>query len=212
MDDIVLDKEALEKMGLYSKIIHLIEYDMHSELKMPKDITIEEARQISQRNKLSRRFRNDLVYLLKYKLFASQHLQSSWIVEDKYLDKAKVELGELIKKMKERGFHDADRRIKIIRVVTTPEDNQHYNDKKAEFLMSFLNEANGYCEKAESEGEVKKGSLWRVTKAIEIIEILKEEVREHKLYRIIGEEITKLKERAEKTKTLLNSEGEGDED
>lgn len=211
MDGLVLDKEALEKMGLYAKVIFFVEYDMHSEWKIPKDSSHEEVRWLNQRNKLARRFRNDLVYLLKYKLYATQHLQSSWIVEDKYLDLAKVELRELIKKMKERGFHDADRRIKIVKIVTTPEDNQYYDNKKAEFLLNFLNEANGYCEKAESEGEVKKGSLWRVTKAIEIVEIIKMEVQSHKLYGEIERVLVKLRERVEKVKTLLNPENE-DED
>lgn len=210
MDRLVLDKEALEQMGLYSKVIHLIEYDMHSEWKVPEDSSHEEARWLNQRNKLARRFRNDLVYLLKYKLFATRHLQSSWLIEDEYLEVAKAELEELIKKMKERGFHDADRRIRIIHIVTTPEDNEYYNTKKAEFLMKFLNEANGYCEKAESVGEVKKGSLWRVTKAMEIVEILKEEVKEHKLYRTIGEEIIKLKERTEEVRLLKDQDEEDD--
>lgn len=211
MDNLVLDKNALERMGLYAKVIHLIEYDLYSELKVSKDASVEEARWLSQRNKLARRFRNDLVYLLKYKLFASQHLQSCWLIEERYLNKAKVELGELIKKMKERGFHDADRRIKIIKIITTPEDNEYYNTKKANFLLNFISEALGYCDRSEKKGKLDKGTLWRIEQAYEIVSIMKEEVQGHKLYGEIEKGLIKLKERTEEVKPLKDLEGEEDD-
>lgn len=210
MDRLVLDREALERMGLYAKVIFMVEYDMHSEWKIPEDITHEEAKWLAQRNKFARRFRNDLVYLLKYKLFATRHLQSSWIVEGKYLDLAKVQLNKLIARMEERGFHDANRRIRIVRIVTTPEDNEYYDTKKANFLLNFLNEALGYCDKAEKEGELKKGALWRIEKAFEIISIMKEEVQGHKLYGEIEKGLDRLKKRTEEVRPLKDQDEEDD--
>jgi len=208
MDRLMLDKEALDKMGLHAKVIFLVEYDMHSEWVIPEDIPVEEAKWIAQRNKLARRFRNDLVYLLKYHLNATQHLQSCWIIEGKYLDFAKTKLKELIKKMIERGFRDADRRIRIIQVVTTPEDNEYYNTKKANFLLRFIQEGLGYCEKAEKKGKLDKGALWRMEKAFEIVSIMKEEVLNHKLYGKIEEGLIKLRERTEEVRPLKDIEDE----
>lgn len=211
MDGLVLNKEALEKMGLYAKVIFFVEYDMHSEWKIPEDSSHEEAKWLAQRNKLARRFRNDLVYLLKYNLYATRHLQSCWIVEGKYLDVAKTELKELIKKMEERGFHDASRRIRIVRIVTTPEDNEYYETKKANFLLNFINEALGYCDRAEKKGKLEKGTLWRIEKAYEIVSIMKEEVQGHKLYGEIEKDLAKLRERTEEVKPLKDLE-DGEED
>lgn len=211
MDGLVLDKEALEKMGLYAKVIFFVEYDMHSEWKIPEDAPSEEARWLAQRNKLARRFRNDLVYLLKYKLYATRHLQSCWIVEGKYLDLAKAKLREIIKKMEERGFHDASRRIRIVRIVTTPEDNEYYNTKKANFLLNFVNEALGYCDRAEKKSKLDKGTLWRIEQAYEIVSIMKGEVQNHKLYGEIERALTKLSKRTEEVKPLKDLEDEEDD-
>ena len=206
MAKLILDKDALARMGLYGKVIFLVEYDMHSEWVIPEDTPVEEVKWITQRNKLARRFRNDLVYLLKYKLFATQHLQSCWIIEGKYLGTARAELEALKDKMIERGFKDADRRIKVIQIVTTPQDNEYYDTKKANFLLNFISEALGYCDRAEKSGELKKGTLWRVEKAFEIVSLLKEEVQNHKLYGEIEKGLAKLKTRTEKVKVLSDLE------
>lgn len=211
IDRLILDKESLERMGLHAKIIFLVEYDMHSEWVIPEDIPSEEAKWIAQRNKLARRFRNDLVYLLKYKFYATQHLQSCWIIEGKYLEMAITELEELKRKMKERGFNDADRRIRVIQIVTTPQDNKYYDDKKAGFLLRFIQEAFEYCNKAEQKGTMHKSTLWRCEKAYEIVSIMKEEIGTHESYKIIEEGLSKLEKRIEQIKPLVKEEEE-DED
>lgn len=210
-EELILDDEALGRMGFHAKRIILIEYDMHSEWLISEDIPIDEAESIARRNKLARKFRNRLTYLLKYKLKATQHLQSCWIIEGKYLKEAIEALETLKQKMKDRGFNDADRRIRIIHILTRPKDNKYYDTKKANYLLQFITEGLRHCDKAEEDGKIKKSDVWRIENAIEIIGLLKEEVEGHKFYPKIEEGLEKLKKR-HKDVEVLRDLGEEEED
>ena len=204
--DLILDEEALEKMGFHAKRIVLIEYDLHSEWKIPEDTPDDEARLIAQRNKLARKFRNELTYLLKYKLKATQHLQSCWIIEGKYLNDAIEKLENLKRRMIGKGFNDAGRRIRIIHILTRPNDNEYYDTKKANYLLKFISEGLKCCNKAEEDQKIAKSTVWRLENAIEIITILKKEVEGHKFYQKIEKGLEKLKRRYEDVKVLRDLE------
>jgi len=193
-EKLILNEQALEKMGIVSETIYTLEFDMNAELKIPKSATKEEKEYIKRQNKLSRKFRNKMMHLLKFKLYATRHLESSWILEGKYLESAVRELEQLRNEMKARGFKDADKRIKIIPILTTVSGFQTYEDKKAEFLLDFLMEHIKYCEKGIKEQRMSEPILWRCKQAVSIVMAHSEALKNHKRYNEIMDTISILDE------------------
>jgi hypothetical protein len=182
-DKLILDEQALATLGLGDKAVYLIEYDLHSEKKIDKKATKDKQKERKARNKLAREFRNKLIFLLKYGLKATQHLESCWIIDESRLDSAIEGLENLKEKMKAKGFRDVDKRLRIIPILTTIEGIENYDTKKAEFLLNFATEHIAYLEKAKKEKRVPNGIIWRCKKAYEIIAELKEELKHTKRYK-----------------------------
>jgi len=181
-DKLILDSTALEEMGVKSEAIYLIEYDLHSEIKIPKSYTEQQRKEAKKHNRLAREFRNKLIHLLKFKLMATQHLESCWVIEETRLETAIKGLEDLKEQMKAKGFSNVDKRLRIIPILTTEEGFEHYEDKKAEYLLSFAMEHIKYLENGIKERRMSKSTLWRCKKAYELIEALKEELKGNKRY------------------------------
>ena len=187
IDKLVLDSEALDKMGFADEPVYLIEYDLHTEHKITDRMTVEQKTVVKKRNKLARNFRNRLIFLLKFNLKATQHLQSCWIIDEKRLEKAIEGLEELKEEMKAKGFSDVDKRLRIIPILTTKEDFDHYEDKKAEFLLNFAMEHIKYMENAKKDKRASSGIIWRCKRAFEIIAELSKELLTHKRYKELAD-------------------------
>jgi len=174
---IILDAETLAKMGIHGEAIYTIEYDLQSERKILKNATPAERKEAQARNKLARHFRNKVVHALKFNIRAYKHLESSWIVSEDRLEKAVEELSEISEEMRERGFENVEKRLKIIPILTTQEGFEHYEDRKAQFLLQFAMEHIKYIDKGLDEQRMTPSTLWRCKKAYSIISDLKEEVK-----------------------------------
>jgi len=183
IEKLVLDETALDKLGLGDKAVYLVEYDLNSERKIRKDLNAEQRKALQKRNQLARGFRNDLIYILKYHLRATRHLESCWIIEEKRLETAIKGLEELKAKMKGKGFTDVDKRLRIIPILTTEEGIQNYEDKKAEFLLELAMEHIRYLEKVERERRAGNGVIWKCKKAFEVVSELKDELKANKRFK-----------------------------
>ena len=212
MDKLIIDEAALAQLGLHGETIYLVEYDMASELKITENDkltkTAEEIHAIKEKNELSRRFRNDLVYLLKFNVYATKHLESAWWINGKYLDRTITQIEELKAEAKERGFGDIDKRIKIVPVFTNTEGFQHYEDKKAEFVLEFLMEHIKYGQKAEAEGRIAPSTHWRMKEAVKICNILSEELKGHSRFFEVQSTINLLDELTSKCEAMILEERE----
>ncbi len=212
VDKLIIDESALAKLGLHGETIYLVEYDMASEQKITQDMkltkTAEELKQVEERNKLARDFRNDLVYKLKFNLNATKHLESAWWIDGAYLDQTIREIEGLKDEAKEKGFGDIDKRIKIVPVFTTTEGFQHYEDKKAEFVLEFLMEHIRYGEKAEDEGRIAPSTHWRMKEAVRICNVLTEELKTHERYFELQSTINLLDELTMKCEIMIQKERE----
>lgn len=183
VDKLILDEKALETLGLSDKAFYIVEYDLYDDrIKIPANSTAETKKQIQKRNQLARAFRNKLMFLLKFKLNATKHLESCWIIEEKRLDSTVEALEDLKAEMKDKGFSDADKRLRVIPILTTVEGFQHYEDKKAEFLLDFAMQHIEYAEKGKKAKRMSKSTLWRCKQAYTIIEALKEEIKGNNRY------------------------------
>jgi len=182
VEKLILDAEALEQMGLISEAVYIIEYDMPSPRKIPKNAKPEVKKQLEKRNKLAKEFRNKMDFLLKFKILATKHLESCWLITKDKLSEAIEEIEDLKAKMKAKGFADVDKRIRIIPILTTKEAYESFEDKKAEFLLEFAMEHIRYLEKGLEERRISDSTLWRCKKAYEHIEVLAEELRNHERY------------------------------
>ena len=181
-ENLVMDEKTIAEMGFVNETIYTVEYDLHSKLKIPKDATNDVKAEMKAHNTLAVEFRNKLFFILKFKIMATRHLESSWIIEQKYLANAISEIETLKTEMKEKGFKDVDQRIKIIPVLTTTEGFEHYENKKAEFLIEFLMEHVRYCEKGKDDGKMSKSTLWRCKETLKIVSTLKEEVKDNERF------------------------------
>jgi hypothetical protein len=186
---LIIDEKALEALGLYGETIYVAEYDIYSE-RYPSDaekkkMTKEQRNALERYNKLARIFRNKIVFSLKFKLNATKNLESSWFINGDKLDLAVSEFEAIKADAKRKGFDDIDTRIKIIPIFTTTEGFEHYEDKKAEFVLEFLMEHVKYMETAIKNKRVSQSTLWRSKKAVEIcnahIEALKGNERYNEL-------------------------------
>jgi len=191
---LVLDSEALATLGLGDRAVYLIEYDMHSEQKIEDKLGSDAKKELKKHNELSREFRNRLIFLLKYNLKATRHLESCWIIDENRLETAIEGLNDLKEKMKAKGFKNMDERLRIIPILTTEEGIQNYDDKKAEFLLDFTMEHVQYMENAIKTKRVANGLIWRSKKACEIVHELKEEIKTNPRYKEVVDTVTILDE------------------
>jgi hypothetical protein len=149
--------------------------------------------------KLARIFRNKLVFTLLFNLDATKHLESNWLIEGDKLEQAVSAIEGIKADMKNRGhgikeFEDADERIKIIPIVTTNEGFQHYEDKKAEFVLEFLMEHVKYAEEGIKTKRMAQAILWRSKKAVEICNAHAEGLKKNERYSEILDTINMLDE------------------
>jgi hypothetical protein len=177
MTELILDKEEIEKMGLHGEELYVIEYDLNSKIKIPKNATEQEKKEIKERNKYAEQIRNKLFFTLKFKIKATRHLESSWLIAKDRLETAKVLLEEIKSDLKSKNFDNVDRRIRIIPILTTEEGFQDYETQKIEFLLQFCMEHIAYCDNALTEKRMSKSNLWRCKKAYEIVNELAQELK-----------------------------------
>jgi len=204
---LILNEEALAKLGLGERAVYLIEYDLHSEQKIRKNlISKEEKKQLIERNKLAREFRNKLLFTLKFHLRATQHLESCWIIDESRLELAIDELEQFKAEMSSKGFKNVDERLRIIPILSTVEGIQNYEDKKTEFLLDFAMEHIQYLEKAEKKRRIPNGTMWRCKKAYEIVSELMGELKGHKRYRELIDTVEVLDHLIGKVETILKRE------
>ena len=193
IDKLILDSSALAEMGFAEEAVYLIEYDLHSEKVIPERyytvdgkgerILNETGKGLQKRNKLAREFRNKLIFLLKYNVKATKHLESCWIISENRLESTIKGLESLKEEMKAKNFPDVDKRLRVIPIITTLDGFQHYEDKKAEFLLQYAIEHIKYMEKAEKARRCASGLIWRSKKAYEAIAELSGELKRHKRYK-----------------------------
>ena len=207
-NEIVLDVKALEAMGLHSEEIYTIEYDLNSELKIRRNSTPEEKKQAQKMNQLAREFRNKLQFILKFKLHATKHLESSWIISKENLEIAVNALSELKESMQNKGFKDVDKRLRIIPILTTSEGFESYEEKKAEFLLNFAMEHTKYCDLAIKTKKMPRGTMWRCKEAYSIINALKEELKGNKRYNELVDTVGVLGERISLAEAAIKLETE----
>lgn len=176
--DLVLNVEQLKGMGIHSEQIYIIEYDLHSKKKIPKNISDQEKRRIEARNRVIQSFRNKLFFILKFRVMATRHLESSWIIGKERLEMAVEELNQLKEEMAEKGL-GVDKRLKIYPILVSTETYEYYEEQKAQFFLKFAMEHIQYIDKAVSEQRMANSTLWRCQRAYTIIEQLKEELKGH---------------------------------
>lgn len=200
---LVIDEKALEELGLSGETIYVVEYDMPSKFPLTKEqkrkLSKEEIIAYEKFKKLARIFRNKLIFTLKFKLDATKHLESNWLLEGEKLDTAVNEIEAIKADMKNRGrgysqFEDADKRIKIIPIFTTVEGVEHYTDKKAEFVLEFIMEHVKYAEDAIKKKRMAQAILWRCKKAVEICSAHAEGLKKSDRYAEIIDTINMLDE------------------
>jgi len=183
---LVIDEKALEELGLSRQTLYIIEYDMYSEkylTDIQKRKLTKEQREANERfNKLGRIFRNKLLFALTFKINATKHLESSWLLDGDRLDEAVAEIEEIKAQAKSKGFEDIDRRIKIIPIFTTPEGHENYKDKKAEFILDFIMEHVKMAEEGVKNKRMAQSTLWRCRKAVEICNSHIESMKGHERY------------------------------
>lgn len=175
--ELILNKEELEAMHLHSEAFYLIEYDVCSRKKIPKNISKEEKEDLEQYNKRAEAIRNKLFFSLKFRIMATKHLESAWLISKDRLPNADKELEAIKAEMKGYGFDNVDKRIRVVPILTTEEGAENFEDMKVQFLLQFLTEHIQYCDDALNEQRMPKSSLWRCKKAYEIVNLLAEELK-----------------------------------
>lgn len=175
--ELVLDTKALERMGLHSSAVYLIEYDLNSPLVIPKTATKIEKEELIKRNKQAEKIRNKMKFALKFNIRATRHLESSWLIAKERLEEAQEKLAEIKDDMRNQGFDNVDKRIRIIPVFVTEENFTSFEDEKSQFLLQFASEHIKYCDRMIDENRVDVAILWRVQKAYEIVNSLAEELK-----------------------------------
>jgi len=208
VDKLVLDKDALAKMGLADTPIYVIEYDLHSPLKIDKKLNAEQKKKLKEYNKLAKEFRNRLYFLLRYKLKAFKHLESNWFIAQNSLEIAKEALNSLKMDMKAKGFADIDKRVRIIPILTTETVFESYEDKKVEYLLEFAFEHIKKLENAKKEKRMADSNLWLCKKAYEQLEALKMEIKNHKRFNEVNDSIQILADLIAQVEIMLQKQKE----
>ena len=214
-EKLIIDEKALEELGLSSETIYTLEYDLYAEKELTKEqkksLSPEEIKANERFNKIAREYRNKLAFLLKFKLYATKHLQSSWLLNGERLETAVSEIEAFKEELKAKGFNDIDKRIKIIPIFTTTEGFQHYEDKKAEFVLEFIFEHVNYAETGIKEQRISQSTLWRCKQAVSICSTLSEELKQNERFHEIQDTIGILDELNGKCEAFLLKQKEAEE-
>jgi len=181
-EKLVIDKDALEKLGLIDTPIYLIEYDL------PK----ESERFTKKMNRLLRQLRNKLNFALKFKILAMRNLDSSWIIPEERLAYAKEFIHQLKNEYKTKGFQgNIDRRIRIIPILTTKQEEETYADRMVNFLTEWITEAQETIIKGIKSKTLSEAGFWRVKKCFEDVHthLTHPMVKRHKLVNQIRDDL-----------------------
>ena len=195
---LIIDAKALEELGLDPTVLYVVEYDLYSE----KNLTKAQAQRMTQEqrdankrfNKLARKIRSKIIFTLLFKLHAQKNLESSWFLDGDKLDVAVSAFEELKADAKRKGFLDIDNRVKIIPLITDSIGAEHYEDKKAEFVLEFLMEHVQYAEEGVKTKRMAQSTLWRCKKAVEICNAHADSLKESERYNEILDTINMLDE------------------
>ena len=128
-------------------------------------------------NKVANEIRNKLFFVLKFRIMATKHLESSWLISKERLADAVTEIDAIKAEMKRGGFDNVDKRIRIIPIMTTEDGFESYEDQKIQFLLQFIGEHLAYADKGLDEQRLPKSSLWRMKKTYEIVNLLADELK-----------------------------------
>ena len=140
-------------------------------------ITESEKEERVRYNKVANEIRNKMFFALKFRIMATKHLESAWLVSKERLTDAVKELDAIKVEMKRGGFDNVDKRIRIVPILTTEEGAENFEEMKVQFLLQFCGEHLAYCDHALDEQRIAKSSLWRCIKTYEIINILADELK-----------------------------------
>jgi DNA-directed RNA polymerase subunit M/transcription elongation factor TFIIS len=140
-------------------------------------ITEAEKEERERYNKVANEIRNKLFFVLKFRIMATKHLESSWLISKERLADAVSEIDAIKAEMKRGGFDNVDKRIRIIPIMTTEDGFESYEDQKIQFLLQFIGEHLAYADKGLDEQRLPKSSLWRMKKTYEIVNLLADELK-----------------------------------
>lgn len=168
-------KELLKKAGFDGEAVYLIEYDLPTK-------KMEKGKAYSEAGSPERAFRNALMFALHFKIGATRHLESTWLIDENRLEAAETELQKIKDKFVSKGFYDIEKRVWIHPIFAESEDLMRYVDRKIEFLLQFIEDQNETVQKGLDERRLPYHLLWRAKKAVEMINEISEDadVKAHK--------------------------------
>ena len=140
-------------------------------------ITESEKEERVRYNKVANEIRNKMFFALKFRIMATKHLESAWLVSKERLGDAVTELDAIKAEMKKGGFDNVDKRIRIVPILTTEEGAENFEEMKIQFLLQFCTEHIKYLDDGLDNQRIAKSSLWRCAKTYEIINILADELK-----------------------------------
>lgn len=195
MSDLVMDEEALNKLGLYGDALYTIEYDL------PRS----SDRFDTKTNKFVRSMRNKIVYTIKYSLYAHKNLDSSWIIDKQYLERAKEFLNNVkLEYLMHKPAFNMDKRIRIFPILTDKVGYEAFIDKKAEYLMQELNSSIEKVEKLVSDKIIDESKIWRCKKDLEYVESKADSLKQHESYNELVDTIVILQDTLSEYEKIKN--------
>lgn len=200
---LVLNQKALASMGLGEKAIYIIEYDMHSPKKIRKDLPPEKKKAQKRMNKIIKNLRNRLIYLLKYHLRATKHLESCWILEEENLDDVVNTIEEFKVEMEDKGLTNVDERIRIIPILTTVEGEVDFAEKRMEWLLEVTMQHVQYLEKALRTKKVPSGTIWKCKTTFEFVSEQADVMKNHKQHKELIDTVEILDELTSKVQRMM---------
>jgi hypothetical protein len=201
--ELILDIEQLKAMGLHGEALFVIEYDLNSPILIGTHVTEAEKKELSERNKKAIKIRNKMAFALKFQIKATKHLESSWLISEDRIEEAKKALEEIKAEMKQCGFDNVDKRVRIIPILTTETGFENYEDMKVQFLLQFATEHIQYCDKGLEEQRMPRSTLWRCKKAVEVIRELTEELKKEDAKHEIIDTIAILDDKVQQAEAMV---------
>lgn len=170
-------RELLKKAGFDGNAVFTIEYDLPTKKE-------EKGKKYSEAGSVERAFRNALMFALHFKIGATRHLESTWLIDESRLEIAEAELQKIKDKFVAKGFYDIEKCVWIHPIFCEQEDLDRYVDRKIEFLLQFIEDQNNVIGRGLNERRLPYHLLWRAKKAVEMINEISEDddVKGHKRY------------------------------
>lgn len=140
-------------------------------------ITEQDKEERVRYNKVANEIRNKMFFALKFRIMATKHLESAWLVSKERLSSAVAELDAIKAEMKVGGFDNVDKRIRIVPILTTEEGAENFEETKIAFLLQFCSEHLAYCDDGLANQRIAKSTVWRCVKTYEIINVLADELK-----------------------------------